>query len=536
MKKFFTLIALCAGIMNASATDYAGKLRVVLNGQSATVQDATISVVEDNGKYTLTLNNFMFDAGEESIMPIGNIVVKDVEATSDGKNTFLKTKQDINITEGTLEGVDSWLGPILCLGGPIPVSINAVMQSDILKTQIDIPFGELNIKVVFDNRQFQIPNSDFENFHKATAGTGENAVESDEPNNWHSFMTATGMLAGIVSTTPHTFISEDVRPESTGSKSVLIKSGLVLGSIVANGTLTTGRLMAGGFSATDTKNNAFLDITKEDKDPNGDPYYTLLSSKPDAISLWVKFKQGSGAPAEYPYATITAAITDGSYYQEPVDKDYNDIIVAYAKDNKIESTGEWHKLTIPFDYATYTKATDPKAILVTISTNAEPGQGSDTRKENAKEDELYVDDLHLDYSAELADIAVGENSVADFKSDKTDYEYTFAIGTMPTMDEIAGMIKATTVSKEAYAFVAMEEVGKKITATILTVAADLEATKTYTVTFSEGTDGIENTISDEKTAPKEIYNMKGQKVASMKNGEVYIVKYADGKTVKVIKK
>lgn len=518
MKKIFTLLTAVLCSLTITATDYKGKLMVVLDNTPLPNQDATISVTEDNGKYTLSLKNFIL-MQPEGPMPIGNIVVTDIEATQENDMTILNASQDIVIASGDDENITMWYGPILSsTGNPLPVVVNATMIEDFLKAEIGIPFGGMNITVYFDSRQFQLPNSGFEDFHKASAGS----AESDEPNNWHSFMSCTGNYASIVNTVPHTFISDDVRPESDGNKSVLIKSGSIFG-IVANGTLTTGQLMAGAMSATDTGNNAFIDLTNEEKDANGDPFYTRIHSLPDAISMWVKFKQGEAVP-EHPYATMTAVITDGSYYQEPADKDYSSIIVARAANNTIESTGEWQKITVPFDYASYSGKI-PQTILVTISTNADPGQGTGN-------DELYVDDIELVYNSQLSDITVNGVTIPNFDKDTYEYEYMFESGSMPTSAELADIIDFEGDGNEAMAEMQFDAVTN--TASILVVAGDLSGTHTYTVKFKEGSTGIENVANGNNT-DKVVYNLQGQIVKTMKKGEVYIIKYANGKTVKSIK-
>lgn len=519
MKKIFTLLTAVLCSLTITATDYKGKLMVVLNNTPLPSQDAVISVTEDNGKYTLSLKNFIL-IQPEGPMPIGNIVVTDIKATQENGETELDTRQDIVIAPGDDENITTWYGPILSsTENPIPVVVDAAMMEDFLNAEIGISFGDMRITVYFDSRQFQLPNSGFEDFHKASAGS----AESDEPNNWHSFMSCTGSYASIVNTVPHTFISDDVRPESDGNKSVLIKSGLVLGSIVANGTLTTGQLMAGAISATDTGNNAFIDLTNEEKDANGDPFYARLYSQPDSISMWVKFKQGGDVP-DHPYATMTAVITDGSYYQEPADKDYSSIIVARAANNTIKNTGEWQRITVPFDYDSYS-GDNPQTILVTLSTNADPGKGTGN-------DELYVDDIELVYNSQLSEITIADVAIPGFDKNKYKYEYIFEPGRMPTPAELADIIDFEENGEEAMSEMQFDAVTN--TASILVVAGDLSGTHTYTVKFKEGSTGIENVANGNNT-DKVVYNLQGQIVKTMKKGEVYIIKYANGKTVKSIK-
>ena len=241
MKKLLTLAALAFAAFTAQATDYTDVLKVTVNGNALPDQETTVSIdANENQRYKLSLTNLVLQMGAQSI-GIGNIVVDDVPGTVDGDVTTIRTSQSINITDGDLEGISLWIGPSL---GSVPIELTAEIRGSqlyfIINIDMTASLGQ-TISVQFGNGGYQIGNSGFENFHTATAGS----ATSDEPNNWHSFMSCTGMLAGIVSSVPHTFISDDVRPGTTGTKSVLIKSGLAFGSIVANGTLTTGRLKAG---------------------------------------------------------------------------------------------------------------------------------------------------------------------------------------------------------------------------------------------------------------------------------------------------
>ncbi|MCH5175957.1 MAG: PCMD domain-containing protein, partial [Prevotellaceae bacterium] len=467
MRKIFTSLMLLASAVTAMATDYQGTLTVVINGFVAqpTTNQITLNDQTD-GKYELTLKNFVLMQDDEP-MPIGNIVLQNINAVDEEGAKVLETKQDITLQEGNLEGVDMWMGPML---GEVPVDLRAVVSGDgsILTADIKIPLVGQDVQVKFDSRTFQLPNSGFEEFHTATAGK----ATSDEPNNWHSFMSCTGNFASFVKGNIHTFISKEIRPGSTGTNSVLVKS-VNATLAVANGTLTTGQLKAGGMTAASKSNNAFIDFGNTAKDANGDPFYTVLNTLPDSISVWVKFKQATPVSA-HPYATMTAVITDGSYYQEPQDKDYTDIIVGEARNATIaETDGEWKKITVPFTYNNNGKS--PKGILVTFSTNADPGQGS-------VGDELYLDDVELIYSSYLSDLSVNGTTIQGFASDKYDYEYNVEKGA--TVDELISKVAYTVAGNEAHGIVSVTE--NVMTITVL--SADLLSSHTYTITFTGASD------------------------------------------------
>lgn len=539
MKRFFTsLLATAAFAVSSMATDYKDMMTVSLDGNPTTPTETTISVEKtDDSGYTLSLKNFVLymTTGDQVFpMPVGTIVLENVEAVTKGDVTTLKTSQDIEIAEGddpTYEG--SWIGPDLSADGDlIPVNMTGEIRGDKFYTVININFMGMNIDVVFGNGGYQITSSDFELFHKATYG--ENT--SDEPNAWHSFMSSTGSFSSYVSGTPHTFISEEVRPGSTGTKSVQLTSGIVkmLGGIIkipANGTITTGQLKAGNASATSTDNNSFLDLTNEAVDGNGDPFYIILNGQPDAIKVWVKFKQGKidEKNKDYKYATISAIITDGTYYQDPEDKAYTNV-VAKAQNKEIESKGfEWQEITVPFDYASYaTNNAETKAILVTLSTNAQPGVASSSEDEP---DVLLIDDLSLVYNSHLASLKVKGTEVEGFDKNVLNYDLKGegAIG----VDDI----EAVSDGQGAYVTKAIEGTDKGVKVTITVTSNDLKTTNVYTLNIEGATTtGINKVETTTGKGTAAIYNVNGQRVDNMSQKGLYIIRQADGKTVKVLKK
>ena len=118
---------------------------------------------------------------------------------------------------------------------------------------------------------------------------------------------------------------------------------------------------------------------------NGTPYYAKLSEKPDYIAAWLKFISNDSA-------TISAIITDGTYYQDPENNNYTNVY-AKAKNAEIVSNGgKWQRIVVPFTIQD--GGITPKGVLVTISTNAKPGEGNEN-------DVLYVDDLELIYTQQV---------------------------------------------------------------------------------------------------------------------------------------
>ena len=301
--------------------------------------------------------------------------------------------------------------------------------------------------------QYQIANSDFEAW---TASSGE-------PDRWHGFKSAKGNFASMAKGTLAK--SEDKRPGSTGSYSAVITSGSVLG-VINNGTFTTGQLQAGSMTAANTANHAEMDKTSKATDKNGYNYYMPLTGHPDAMKVWIKFSQGT-AQATYKYASASAILFDGSYYQDPEDKAYTNV-VAKAQNTQI-TTCNWTELTIPFDYESYTSNNvDPAAILVTFGTNATPGKGSNG-------DQVFVDDLELIYYSELASATFDGKDV------------TFAEGAA-TVDDLydASKLALTLKGRGASSELSIDEASGLLTITVKgeNFSENPSNCHTYTIQFN----------------------------------------------------
>lgn len=510
MKKLLYLMMVAAATMTAHATDYTDQLLVLVNGEGAT-QQATISVSEHNGLYDLNLKNFLLMNGDTP-MPVGNVELKDIVPETIGDAIFLRTSQNITITNGDLPDVAFWMGTML---GELPVQITAVLNGDRLRALIDLDLSDILGQIVnvrfgdalVSGTGYHIPNGDFESWHTSAEGY-------EEPNAWHSFESASGTLAALAG---HHIEKSDkghqttILPnDQTTNYCARIYATSIFG-IIANGTMTTGRMNAGAMSATDTNNHAFIDMSQTDKDGNGDPFYVALNSRPDSLVLWVQFRQGT-PNAAHPYATVSAVITDGTRYQEPEDKTY-DNVVARASNREIAVTGdEWRRISIPFVYTD--SNVEPRAIMVTISTNADPGQGSNG-------DEVLVDDLTLVYNSRLASLPID-----GFQSDIFDYDVATAID--------ADNLVCTPDGKDAYVLKTVSESDNEGKVIIDVFSADLRSRSTYTVSYKKETEGIKN-LAASTAAPYTYYNIKGQRIATPQKGQLVIARQPNGWVAKIQK-
>ena len=524
MKKIFTLVAAALCSMSMMAKDYTCPLVVNLMGNDMPVGDIKVNVDEQkDGKYTMSLLNFDMNG----IMPVGNIVIKDVEATNCGNVIMLNAAKDIQITAGDDENVE-WMGPGL---GNVNILLKGELKGDNFNAYLNIPLaGNMIVGVKLGkncNEMGQLPNAGFENFHEASY----DSAKSQEPNGWHSFMSSTGSMAGMVSAAIHTYASSEVRENAAEDNKQCVKivsTPVKVGSLVAasaNGTITTGRLKAGSMTASSKDNCSFLDFSSTGVDANGDPFYTVLNNKPDAMKVWVKFKAGEGN--KNPKATISALLTNGNYAQDPEDDKYASNIIGRAQNSSIESKDEWQEITIPFTYDN--KNEMPKAALVTMSTCAVPSGGS---KSETNPDVLYVDDVEMVYNAGVKKVTM------DGKDITNEFDEAGEL-------EIEGYSKDLDINNfQLEAIGAGAYVTKKITTdgfdtyVSLTVTSnDLKTCVTRTITLKGYTTGIKNV--ETLTLPngvKAIYNTAGQQVTDMQSGQVYIVKYTNGETKKMIKK
>ena len=523
MKKLFTLLFVAMTALTGMADTYNGPLHIDIDGK--TVDQTTDITIEKqaDGNYTLKLMNFKIKMG--LTMNVGNIIITDVPAVSNGQTLMLKAKKNIAIKGGSMD----------YLLKSVPIDMIGELRDGDFYTNINISMANQKIKVTFGTAKYQLPNAGFETYHTATVTSPDDPNEkstSDEPNYWHSFMSASGnpALVYMAGYNPVTFKCDDVRPGSTGKQSLMLKS-IDMYIAIANGTITTGRMNTGDYVASNTDANyAWSDMSQTDKDAHGDPFYATLYSLPDAMKVWLKFKQGT-ANAQHPYATATAIINDGTEFHEPApSKTTYTNVVGEARNAKIAETGdEWKEFTIPFTYDAFAQyGAKAKSVLVTLSTNADAGQGSDG-------DLLYVDDLSFVYNAGLKAITLTAENGEVFNVDGVNAETKEYTATVP-FDVTANNLKAVSDGKGAYVSTTIAD-GK---ATIEITSNDLATTNVYTLNIKKGdAQGITSGINAAQAAQAQaagIYTIGGMRVNAITKPGLYIVKGADGSVKKVLKK
>lgn len=519
MKKIFTFLLAVLGISVASATDYTDKLYVTLNGSEVFESDATITLTEqEDGLYTIVVNQFSFSG-----LLVGDVNIVDIEATEDEDGTiYFETEQQATITNGDMIAT--------LVGGVLDVTLRegSCLKGDKLYLVLRLPISvaatgmDFDVKASFGTGDYQIGNSSFEEFHSVSLTYSSYSTSCDEPNHWHSLMSADGtssFLVYMAASSPSCFTSDETRPNSNGTSSVLVTSRSIAG-ITANGTITSGRMYVGSASASDAANHAYNDMSETEVDANGDPYYAALCGRPDSLTAWVKFKQET--PLEdYPYAAINAVINDGNYYQNPEGDDTYTNVVAKAS-AKIETEDfEWQRVSVPFDYESYEDyGAEPGAILVTITTNAEAGQGS--------VDSLFVDDLSLIYNNDLTSLTIKGNEV-ELVEDQTEYELSID-GDVSEDD-----IEVETDGQGAIVEKTIEVTDDGLTVYLSIISGDYCNWTDYTITINGATTGIDEVSTVSESEAVEVYDLNGRRVKEVGTNGVYVVRSTDGKTYKVAK-
>lgn len=397
-KAFFTFCMALMTVLALSAEDYNGTIVVTMNGITRTA-DVTVTVTQsENGLYELDLD-----------VPIyGLMKMYDVHAATTGGVTVYSAERTVSTAAH----------------GDLRTILFARTVDGMMAANVALP--DKNVTMWFNTvgDHFQLPNSNFEDWNSSYSG---------EPNRWHGFKSAGGTFASTSANIASLGSSDDVRPGATGHSAVLT-AGSFFG-IVANGTMTNGKLMAGDMSASSPANHAEMD-----KDNGTNDFYMPLYAKPDKFNVWLKYTQGTADANNK--ASVSVKTFDGTYYQEPVDKTYTNLSGSIVG-GQIPA-GDWTQYSFPFDYASYSdNHAASNAIFVTFSTNGNPGSGS-------KNDAVYVDDMELVYLGNMTGLTYQGQPINGWDPAVTTYSMEMA--GEPNLDdfvtEFEGASAVTTKSME----------------------------------------------------------------------------------------
>ena len=500
MKKLYTIVSLMLSSLSIMATDFNCSMAIKSNiSSSIEKSNTTVSINGSSiNESTFSINGLKYGNTDLGNVELTNLQV--IEGYSDGTKVYA-TSAPQYITIGGEKVAANFRGEVHNnkFRGILNLTINGSNYIAMIGDKAD----ELG----------QLPNAGFEEFHDASG--------TKEPNGWHSFKTCAGSLNGTAGKANNTFIESTEK--HSGTNCVKVQSDILTVKIVfvtinqpANGTMTTGRLYAGSTTANNTANNSTMDFAATDKDGNGDPFYPIFTTKPDAMTVWVKFK---GNVKDHPYATVKAILANGRV-QDPEKDDYKKNVIARAANAQIESKNfAWQELNIPFKYE---NKNTPKGVLVTISTNADAGMAS---SDKSNPDVIYVDDIAMIYNSGLKS-AQYKNTTLSFADNKTAIEIEgkaneadFSIAS----DGEGAYISKVLKTNEG-------ETGKS-TLYITITSNDLQKSNCFEVAITDKTaTGIFNIKSDSNATSSTLYNLAGQQVSNsykgiiIKNGKKYINK------------
>ena len=494
MKKLYTIVSLMLSSLSIMAADFKDCSMAIKSNISTNIEKSN-TTVSINGS-TFSINGLKY----------GNTDLGNVELTN---------LQVINgYSDGTMVYATSAPQYITIGGEKVAANFRGEVRNSKFRGILNLTVNGSNyIAMIGDKADElgQLPNAGFEEFHDASG--------TKEPNGWHSFKTCAGSLSGTAGKANNTFIESTEK--HSGTNCVKVQSDILTVKILfvtinqpANGTMTTGRLYAGNATANDKANNSTLDFSDKEIDGNGDPFYPIFTTKPDAMTVWVKYK---GNVKDHPYATVKAILANDRV-QDPEKDDYKKNVIARATNDKIESKNfAWQELNIPFEYA---NKNTPKGMLVTISTNADAGKAS---SDKSNPDVIYVDDIAMIYNSGLKS-AQYKNTNLSFADNKAAIEgkaneADFSIAS----DGEGAYISKVLKTNEG-------ETGKS-TLYITITSNDLQKSNCFEVAITDKTaTGIFNIKSDSNAASSTLYNLAGQQVSNsykgiiIKNGKKYINK------------
>lgn len=238
-------------------------------------------------------------------------------------------------------------------------------------------FISLTILALTSYAQYpNVNNPGFENW--TDLGTS-----SEEPTDWSSFKTASGTWSG--SGAQQVINSTQIRPGSSGLKSARIWTRVIsiplIGDVIANGNLTTGRINMGATSPGSSSNYNYTQR-------NDAAFYESLGASPDSLVVWVK----TSIANQNHQPRIHAIIHSNYDVRDPINSASTTYVRAEATLNFPSTNNIWLRKSIPFVYSNL--SVSPTYILISFTTCKDPGVGS-------ANDEMFIDDLTLVYNPTL---------------------------------------------------------------------------------------------------------------------------------------
>lgn len=397
MKKIITTVLLiCVSVVSALAVtvnEAVGVFKGDLNIGGQEYPDKEVYLLPGTVKNTLTfvLPDFTFGTKGK----LGNIVLPNIPMSAEGQLTLENATLYLDsiserATITILNGLED--------EGIVYNSIVSHNDAQVLLS-IAVPSLPEPILVLFAGNAVRSNNYALPN------GGLEGAWTSNEPQGWHSFGTATGLMADFVTSNTYQFIpSTEVRPGSEGTQSAMLSSDMLFG-VKANGNCTNGQINAGSMTADSPAGNYNF------SDPANNGFNTAFQGRPDSIVFWAKYQPADLDPTnEVNKARMSTIITTNARYQDPEADDYSAVKIGEAVVNYAATSAMgWQRIAVPFQYTGING--EPAYILTTFTTNQVPGGGSSYTtggsfsKKNVL-DTVYLDDIELIYNKALTSFAM----------------------------------------------------------------------------------------------------------------------------------
>ena len=378
MKKILSVILVsmfAAGVMAVSVADVAGVYSGTLTIGSANNAGVEVYVLPGVAHNSVTI---VVPKGTSGTT-LGEMVLTDVEMSSNGslsmsgRSVYLAKRAERAVVSVTASSLSKQ-------SAQFTLSVSTPTVSS-----LTVRFNGNRVT----DRNYAITNGGFE-------GTWSNG----EVSGWHSFNTATGSFATFVSGQFEQ--SSDVRAGVTGHSAKIFSKNVM--NKRANGNCTNGQINAGSTTADDPSKNYNF------SDPSNSGYNTPFAGNPDSLVFWAKYIPGGGSVTdESNKARAHAVITTNARYQDPETGNSASVRIADATINyKATSSKGWQRLSVPFVY-TQLDRNSVAYMLITFSTNANPGGGNSTKSSS---DQVYLDDVEMVYNHALQSLKMNGKSIS----------------------------------------------------------------------------------------------------------------------------
>ena len=475
MKKIFTVLV--AGLM-ISAQAFAVTTKDVcgqFNGELWIDWDSygskSVYLLPGTTENTLTfvLPDFSFLGGK-----LGNIVLPNISMDADGKLSLKETSlylDSINL-RASIKMLNNYVDE-----GETYNSIVSATQAQITLEIAEPKTLPMPIIVIFEGQALRSNNYALPN------GGFEGQWVNNEPAAWHSFASATGDYVNFVKGNTQQFVaSNDVRPGSEGTQSVLLSSNILLG-VKANGNCTNGQINAGSMTADDAAANYNF------SDPANNGFNTAFQGRPDSIAFWAKYLPADKDPNNVDNkARMSTIITTNARYQDPEATDYSAVKVASAVVNYAATADlGWQRISVPFTYTGIEG--EPAYILTTFTTNMVPGGGTGTSNQP---DKVYLDDAELIYNNHLLSLTLGSDEIT-FEGESYKINDTYC--------DSCGIFKGVVDGVSAQSFFAYDALHKCVF--VYVIADDYAQSGKYTVYRIDYTDTNADGTSLDPKVPEE---------------------------------